>query len=142
MTAPATKPAPIPADALEALLAQFAELLADMLAPRLAAELADQAATPTPAAPTRRLLTLDELVELLPAGKSPTTWKRWIYERTRRGQIPGAHKIGGRLFFDPEHTIPWLTGGPVSGLDLAGEQSLDHPPVPADPNPDRPRRGP
>jgi hypothetical protein len=65
-------------------------VLVDALAPRLAEELSSRipgTATPDPAA-TARLLTLDELVAELPLAKPPQTWKRWLYERTRRGEIP------------------------------------------------------
>lgn len=123
----------LPAAALEQLLAQFAELVAVALAPRLAAQLAQQAAAPLPPALTRRLLSLDELVAQLPAAKSPQTWKRWLYERTRKDQVPGCHRLGGRLFFDREQTIPWLTGEAGSRLDVHDGQSLhgaampDHP---------------
>jgi hypothetical protein len=86
--------------------------LAEELAPRLAAHLAAR----TPAAEgassaTARLLTLDQLVAELPPGKKPQTWKRWLYERTRRGEIPGGVKIGGMLFFDREPALAWLRGG-------------------------------
>jgi hypothetical protein len=89
------------------LLEQLANLIATALAPKLAAQLA---ATQPTAEPPRsaRLLTIDELVAQLPTGKKPETWKRWIYERSRRGQIPGCHKLGGSLFFDPDQTLPWL----------------------------------
>lgn len=86
--------------------------LADALAPRLAAELA--ARTPATAAqesPTARLLTLDQLVAELPPAKKPETWKRWLYERTRRGEVPGEVKIGGMLFFDREPALAWLRAG-------------------------------
>jgi hypothetical protein len=86
--------------------------LADALAPRLAAELA--ACTKTAAAPespTARLLTLDQLVAELPAAKKPETWKRWLYERTRRGEVPGEVKIGGMLFFEREPALAWLRAG-------------------------------
>src|SRR6266851_2881675 len=63
------------AAALEPLLDQLAELLAAALAPRLAAELARQA-TPANPAPTRRLLSLDELVAQLPTAKTAKTRKR------------------------------------------------------------------
>jgi hypothetical protein len=115
---------------LEPLLEQFAELLAAALAPRLAAELASRANQTGPV-PTRRLLSLDELVAQLPAAKSAQTWKRWLYERTRYGQVPGCHKLGGRLFFDPEATIPWLTGNNQSRLDLNADQSLHPAPMPS-----------
>jgi len=120
--------------ALDPLLHRLAELVADALAPRLGAELARHAAPVAPQAATRRLLSLDELVAQLPAAKTPKTWKRWLYERTRRGQLPGAHKIGGRLFFDPEKTIPWLTGQGEQRLDLSADQSLHQPAMPAEPS--------
>jgi hypothetical protein len=126
-------PAPaLPAAAVEPLLAHLAELVAAALAPRLAAQLDQQATPPTPAL-TRRLLSLDELVAQLPAAKSPQTWKRWLYERTRKGQVPGCHRLGGRLFFDGEETIPWLTGAGDNRLDLPGDQSLHQAAMPDQP---------
>jgi hypothetical protein len=86
--------------------------LVDALVPRLAAELA--ARTPATAAhesPTARLLTLDQLVAELPPAKKPETWKRWLYERTRRGDVPGEVKIGGMLFFEREPALAWLRAG-------------------------------
>ncbi len=86
--------------------------LVDVLVPRLAAELA--ARTPATAAkesPTARLLTLDQLVAELPPAKKPETWKRWLYERTRRGEVPGEVKIGGMLFFEREPALAWLRAG-------------------------------
>jgi hypothetical protein len=86
--------------------------LVDALVPRLAAELA--AHTPTAAAgesPAARLLTLDQLVAELPPAKKPETWKRWLYERTRRGEVPGEVKIGGMLFFEREPALSWLRAG-------------------------------
>jgi len=86
--------------------------LVDALAPRLAAELA--ARTPTAAGQepsTARLLTLDQLVAELPPAKKPETWKRWLYERTRRGEVPGEVKIGGMLFFEREPALAWLRAG-------------------------------
>jgi hypothetical protein len=88
-------------------------VLADALAPRLAEELSSRipaTATPDPAA-TARLLTLDELVAMLPPAKPPQTWKRWLYERTRRGEIPGCVKLGGMLFFEREPALAWLRAG-------------------------------
>jgi hypothetical protein len=86
--------------------------LVDALVPRLAEELA--ARTPGSAAQesaTARLLTLDELVAALPPAKKPETWKRWLYERTRRGEVPGEVKIGGMLFFEREPALAWLRAG-------------------------------
>ncbi len=86
--------------------------LADALAPRLAAELAARApARADPNSPTARLLTLDQLVAELPPAKKPETWKRWLYERTRRGEVPGEVKIGGMLFFEREPALSWLRSG-------------------------------
>jgi hypothetical protein len=86
--------------------------LAEALAPRLAAELSTRLHAPTDeAAPTARLLTLDQLVAELPHGKRPETWKRWLYERTRRGDIPGCVKLGGMLFFEREPALTWIRAG-------------------------------
>jgi hypothetical protein len=136
LSAPALQ---IAGEALEPLLQQLADLVAAALAPRLAAELARQAAPAAPA-PTRRLLSLDELVAQLPAAKSARTWKRWLYERTRHGEVPGCHRLGGRLFFDPEQTIPWLTGSSDSRLDLTTDQSLHQQATPDQPPTRRPDR--
>jgi hypothetical protein len=125
------RPTPAPA----ALLEQLAELLAEALAPKIAAQIAamqiDAAAQELP---SRRLLTLDELVAQLPVGKKPETWKRWLYERTRRGLVPGCHKLGGSLFFDPEHTLPWLlaagsaTGDKSDWMSTGGDGTVGHVP--------------
>jgi hypothetical protein len=84
------------------------------------------------------LLTIDELVDLLPAGKKPQTWKAWLYQRTRLGQVPGCHKLGNRLFFNPDETLPWLlnpapTADTAARLDLSGNQSLHAQAMPHDP---------
>jgi hypothetical protein len=47
----------------------------------------------------------------LPRAKRPQTWKRWLYERTRRGEIPGCVKLGGMLFFEREPALAWLRAG-------------------------------
>jgi hypothetical protein len=88
-------------------------VLADALAPRLAEELSHRI-PPTSAlepATTSRLLTLDQLVAELPPAKRPQTWKRWLYERTRRGEVPGCVKLGGMLFFEREPALAWLRAG-------------------------------
>jgi hypothetical protein len=102
------EPASAPAAAPEPVAA-----LVDALAPRLAEELSSRIpATATPdAAGTARLLTLDELVAALPPAKPSQTWKRWLYERTRRGEVPGCVKLGGMLFFERELAIGWLRAG-------------------------------
>ena len=89
--------------------------LADALVPRLVEELAAR----TPAAggaefTTAPLLTLDQLVAALPKAKRPETWKRWLYERTRRGEVPGCVKLGGMLFFEREPALAWLRAGAVA----------------------------
>jgi len=90
-------------------------VLADALAPRLAAELAQCIPAATNSEPTAaRLLTLDELVAELPPAKRPKTWKRWPYERTRRGEVPGCVKLGGMLFFEREPALAWLRAGATS----------------------------
>jgi hypothetical protein len=86
-------------------------VLADALAPRLAQELSQRIPTAAGPAPTARLLTLDQLVAQLPPAKPPQTWKRWLYERTRRGEIPGCVKLGGMLFFEREPALDWLRAG-------------------------------
>jgi hypothetical protein len=91
------------------LVEQFACLLADALAPRLAPLLSNRAEPDTDGA-TAALITLDQLIAELPAGKRPQTWKRWLYERSRRNQIPGCRKLGGRLFFDRTQALDWLIG--------------------------------
>ena len=122
-------------EAWQLLLAQLVDQLAAALAPRLADLLTDR--QPASAAPaSRRLLTIDELVALLPAGKKPQTWKAWLYQRTRLGQMPGCHRLGGRLFFNPDQTLPWLTS-PNSADNVAkgahaaaaGGKRLDSPAV-------------
>jgi hypothetical protein len=95
-----------PADDSEAVT-----VLAEALAPRIAEELS-RIPSPIPKPATAaRLLTLDELVAELPPAKRPQTWKRWLYERTRRGEIPGCVKLGGMLFFEREPALAWLRAG-------------------------------
>ena len=90
--------------------------LAAALAPRIAAELATRSAAPQiDDGATARLLTLDQLVAELPPAKRPQTWKRWLYERTRRGEIPGCVKLGGMLFFERDPALTWLRAGATSG---------------------------
>ncbi len=88
-------------------------VLAEALAPRLAEELSHRIprTTVSERSETARLLTLDELVAELPPAKRPQTWKRWLYERTRRGEIPGCVKLGGMLFFERESALAWLRAG-------------------------------
>ena len=86
-------------------------MLAEALAPRLAQQLSNAVAPSSEEAPTARLLTLDQLVAELPPAKRPQTWKRWLYERTRRGEIPGCVKLGGMLFFEREPALAWLRAG-------------------------------
>jgi hypothetical protein len=90
---------------------QALAMLAEALAPRLAQQLSHAVAPSSEHAPTARLLTLDQLVAELPAAKRPQTWKRWLYERTRRGEIPGCVKLGGMLFFEREPALDWLRAG-------------------------------
>jgi hypothetical protein len=92
--------------------AEAVAVLADALAPRLAEELAQRIPSTRVEEPaTSRLVTLEELVAELPSAKRPQTWKRWLYERTRRGEIPGCVKLGGMLFFERESALNWLRAG-------------------------------
>jgi hypothetical protein len=91
--------------------AEAVSVLAEALAPRLAQELSQRIPSSSEPAPTARLLTLDQLVAQLPPAKQPQTWKRWLYERTRRGEIPGCVKLGGMLFFEREPALDWLRAG-------------------------------
>jgi hypothetical protein len=87
-------------------------LLAEALAPKLAHELSTRTPVASDRAPaSTRLLTLDQLVAEFPPAKRPQTWKRWLYERTRRGEIPGCVKLGGMLFFEREPALAWLRDG-------------------------------
>jgi hypothetical protein len=107
-------PAPHPAERETASL-DGVDRLADALAPRLAAELSARLRPPVgEPMTTSNLLTLDELVAQLPPAKRPQTWKRWLYERTRRGEIPGCVKLGGMLFFEREPALDWLRAGAAS----------------------------
>jgi hypothetical protein len=85
------------------------------IAEAVASEPAEGLSGPAPASPEEppasQLLTLDELIAELPRGKKPQTWKRWLYERTRRGEVPGCVKLGGMLFFQRERTLAWFRGG-------------------------------
>jgi hypothetical protein len=136
---------PVTREPDELLLRQLVELLADALAPRLAALLENHAAAPPPdGLPSRKLLTIDELVALLPAGKKPQTWRNWLYQKTRFGQVPGCYRLGNRLFFNPDETLPWLlnpgtSADTAAGLDLSDKQSLHAQAMPHQPA-QRPRR--
>ncbi|MGH3060445.1 MAG: hypothetical protein ACRDNA_03420 [Gaiellaceae bacterium] len=112
---PDPPPPPSPPGDRETAGADGVARLADALAPRLAAELSSRLPAPTVEQATpAKLLTLDELVAQLPAAKRPQTWKRWLYERTRRGEVPGCVKLGGMLFFEPEPALAWLRAGAAS----------------------------
>jgi hypothetical protein len=87
------------------------DALAEALAPRIARQLAEAPSAAGAETPTQRLLTLDQLVAELPTAKRAQTWKRWLYERTRRGEIPGCVKLGGMLFFEREPALAWLRAG-------------------------------
>ena len=95
------------------------EQLVDALVERLAPRLADELAARVTAAMQRSgnglgtagLLSLDELVAELPRSKEPKTWRAWLYERLRRGEVPGAVKLGGSWFFDRAKVRAWLEAG-------------------------------
>ncbi len=87
-------------------------VLADALATRVAQQLSSRSSASTNGeTSTATLLTLDQLVAELPPAKRPQTWKRWLYERTRRGEVPGCVKLGGMLFFEREPALAWLRAG-------------------------------
>jgi hypothetical protein len=87
-------------------------VLAEALATQVAQRLSSRSLAPADGqAPTSRLLTLDQLVAELPPAKRPQTWKRWLYERTRRGEVPGCVKLGGMLFFERDPALAWLRAG-------------------------------
>jgi hypothetical protein len=135
---------PLHTESVDLLLGQLVERLADAVATRLADILAERQPARLDDQPSRKLLTLDQFVALLPAGKTPQTWKAWLYQRTRLSQVPGCHKLGGRLFFDPDRALAWLLAGatsgePAAGLDLPGNQSLHAQAVAHEPT-HRPRR--
>jgi hypothetical protein len=86
--------------------------LADALAARLAEQLTTRMPSVQPRAPASTpLLTLDDVVAELPPAKPAKTWKRWLYERTRRGEVPGCVKLGGMLFFEREPVRAWIRAG-------------------------------
>ncbi len=87
-------------------------VLAEALAARVAQQLSSRSlVSASGETPTSRPLTLDQLVAELPPAKRPQTWKRWLYERTRRGEVPGCVKLGGMLFFEREPALAWLRAG-------------------------------
>ena len=87
-------------------------VLAEALAARVAQQLSSRSlVSASGETPTSRPLTLDQLVAELPPAKRPQTWKRWLYERTRRGEVPGCAKLGGMLFFEREPALAWLRAG-------------------------------
>lgn len=101
-------------DVSSAALDELVELFAELLAPLVADELAKRLEPPSTSGngfTTDGLITLDELVCLLPPAKKPETWKRWLYERLRRGEVRGAVKLGGSWFFDRARVRQWLEAG-------------------------------
>ena len=110
---PVHDPAPPPIEPERALPdVDAVTTLAEVLAPRLAEQLAARLTTAPQREPAGApLLTLDELVAELPPAKPPKTWKRWLYERTRRGDVPGCVKLGGMLFFEQEPVRAWIRSG-------------------------------
>ena len=93
----------------EAILDTLVELLADRVADQVIERL-NAAQSPRERTDTT-LLSLDELVSELPPSKTPATWRRWMYERLRHGEIPGALKLGNRWFFRAAETRNWIREG-------------------------------
>lgn len=73
---------------------------------RLQEAIADAAGVELPKQPL--LVTTDELIEMLPATKTPAVWKGWIRGRAHRGEVPGAVKVKGAWHFDAEKTLAWI----------------------------------
>jgi excisionase family DNA binding protein len=88
------------------------------IAPMVRRDLVDDSA---PGEELAELLTLDEVVTWLRVPRS------WVYERTRKGQIPHV-KLGKYLRFPRQALTEWLgaqnregpssTGSPLDGIDL------------------------
>jgi hypothetical protein len=101
-----------------AAIEQLVSAIAEELAPRIAEEVARRFDPPRQngGLGTETLITLDQLVEQLPPAKSPATWKSWLYERLRRGEVPVdvAVKLGGLWFFYVEPTRSWIQAGAPS----------------------------
>ena len=51
----------------------------------------------------QKLMNTEELAEKLNVPKS------WIYERSRKKEIPGMVKLGRYCLFDPDEIDSWLT---------------------------------
>lgn len=88
----------------------LADAIADRLVPRVADRLAARLAPPEEPA-GRPVLSFDELLDLLPPDRSRATWRRWLYERLRRGEVPGAVKLGARWAFRGDDVRAWLEDG-------------------------------
>jgi hypothetical protein len=93
-----------------ALLDGLLDEIADKLAPRVAEEVVARLGSPAPSNGLGMAgrLTLDELVAELPKSKAPKTWKSWLYEHLRRGDVPGAVKLAGDWYLDAEKVKAWL----------------------------------
>lgn len=90
------------------------DLLADAIADRLEQRLADRLAerlAPPEELPARPIISFDELLDLLPPDRSRETWRRWLYERLRHGEVPGAVKLGARWAFRADTVRQWLDEG-------------------------------
>jgi hypothetical protein len=103
------------------VLGQLVELIVEELAPRIADEVATRLALPeaqAQGAAMSELVALDALVDRLPGTKKPETWKRWLYERLRRREVPGAVKLGGNWFLDEPRFRTWLEEPPPKNATL------------------------
>ena len=97
------------ADFSPALLDGLLDQLVERLAPRIADELAARLTPQQPASvAAATLLDLDGLIAELPRTKKPETWRAWLYEHLRRGEVSGAYKIGGRWHFNRDEVREWL----------------------------------
>jgi hypothetical protein len=100
-------------------LEQLVALLAEALAPRVAELVAEELrSAPAPAERVQAaLVSIDDLLALLPPGRS---WRRWLYEHAPRGGVPGAVKIAGRWYFRAGETVPWIEAGAPRELPTNG----------------------
>ena len=104
---------PQPETQLENLCTELIHRLADEITKRVidGIEARDRERDRAGRSPLTQLLSLDQLVATLPAAKKPATWKRWLYEKSRHGHIPGCVKLGGALYFRAETAHQWLQAG-------------------------------
>lgn len=55
-------------------------------------------------------LTIDDIIDIPQLAVELRKSQRWAYERARRGELPGARKIGGRWFVARQAIVDYLLG--------------------------------